>query len=57
VVVSHALTKEQSVTDNMPIVTTRRDDVVSAIARQAPALTEQQRARLAALLKPKAGAR
>lgn len=36
------------------IITTRRDDVVAAIARQAPPLSEAQRARVAALLKPAA---
>lgn len=39
------------------IVTTRRDDVVAEIARQAPPMTEAQRARVATLLKVKAGAR
>lgn len=36
------------------IVSTRRDDVAAAIARQAPPLSEAQRARVAALLKPTA---
>lgn len=40
------------------IVSTRRDDTVAQIARQAPPLTEARRARLAALLaKPKASGR
>lgn len=36
------------------IVAKRHDDTVAAIARQAPPLTQAQRARVAALLKPAA---
>lgn len=34
------------------IIATRRDDIVAAIARQAPPLSPATRSRVAALLKP-----
>jgi hypothetical protein len=44
------------VADTTPagIIATRRDDIVAAIARQAPPLSGAARARIASLLKPQA---